>query len=171
MAMLRSASWATAVCWLAVLSLASGSDVSDATDPLLLIVPVVSGSTATTMVTSADPLAARTVVRNLVDNAVKATAAAGGGTVIVQAGKTDGGVRLEVRDNGLGFQPQEAGRLFEKFYRPGDELRRKSPGSGLGLFIVKGFMQLERGRVDARSDGPGKGAVFSVSWPAAGETT
>jgi signal transduction histidine kinase len=120
---------------------------------------------------TADPLAATTVVRNLVDNAVKATAAAGGGTVTVRAEKTDGQVRLEVRDDGLGFRPEDAGRLFEKFYRPGDELRRKSPGSGLGLFIVRGFMQLERGRVEAHSDGPGKGAVFSVSWPAARGTT
>jgi signal transduction histidine kinase len=119
----------------------------------------------------ADPLATTTVVRNLVENAVKATAAAGGGSVELRAERTDGHVRLEVRDDGHGFRREESGRLFEKFYRPGDELRRKSPGSGLGLFIVRGFMQLEQGRVDAHSDGPGKGAVFAVSWPVARDAT
>jgi signal transduction histidine kinase len=39
------------------------------------------------------------------------------------------------------------------------------------LFIVRGFMQLEQGRVDAHSDGPGKGAVFAVSWPVARDAT
>jgi len=122
-----------------------------------------------TLMMRADPVAARTVVKNLVENAVKATAAAGGGRVELGAEEKNGFVELAVRDTGIGFPPQESRKLFEKFYRPGNELRRTSTGTGLGLFIVHRLMEHEKGRVKAHSDGPGKGAVFTVSWPAAPE--
>lgn len=115
----------------------------------------------------ADPVAVRTVLRNLVDNAVKATVANGGGRVHVVAHVEDAAAAIEVRDDGVGFAPDEAQKLFDKFYRPGDELRRTSSGSGLGLYIVRRFMQLTGGRVAARSDGPGKGATFTLRWPVA----
>lgn len=115
----------------------------------------------------ADPLAVRTVLRNLTDNAIKATAATGGGTVTLRVAEEGRFVKLEVIDTGIGFPPDEARRLFEKFYRPGDELRRRSPGSGLGLYIVRRFVELEQGRVTAKSGGPGQGAAFTVLWPAA----
>ena len=50
---------------------------------------------------------------------------------------------------GVGFEPAEAEKLFEKFYRPGDELRRTSKGTGLGLYVVRRFVELERGWVTA----------------------
>ncbi len=117
----------------------------------------------------ADPVAARTVVKNLTENAVKAAAAGGGGRVELHAEEQNGFVELAVRDTGIGFAPQEGRKLFEKFYRPGNELRRTSTGTGLGLFIVQRLMHHEKGRVRAHSDGPGKGAVFTVAWPAASE--
>jgi signal transduction histidine kinase len=116
----------------------------------------------------ADPIAVRTVVRNLVENAVNATATQGGGEVVLEARAADGYVELSVHDDGIGFAPEESSHLFEKFYRPGDELRRRSAGTGLGLFIVQRLMEVARGRVAAHSDGHGRGAVFTVSWPAAG---
>jgi signal transduction histidine kinase len=114
----------------------------------------------------ADPIALRTVLSNLVDNAIKATIANGGGTVTLRAEESGQFVKLVVRDSGVGFAANETNRLFEKFYRPGDELRRKTRGSGLGLYIVRRFVELEHGRVSAHSDGPGQGAVFTVLWPA-----
>ncbi len=113
----------------------------------------------------ADPVAVRTVLRNLVDNAIKATSAKGGGSVRIAAESAGGEARVTVLDDGIGFPPAEGPRLFEKFYRPGDELRRTSPGSGLGLYIVQRFVQLTGGRVAAQSDGPGRGASFTVTWP------
>lgn len=118
----------------------------------------------------ADPLAVRTVLRNLLDNALKATVAAGGGAVTLRARADGAYVRVEIEDSGVGFAPHEAQRLFGKFYRPGDEMRRESRGSGLGLYIVRRFVELERGKVSAHSDGPGKGAVFTVLWPVAGRS-
>ncbi|HEX9636421.1 MAG TPA: HAMP domain-containing sensor histidine kinase [Acidobacteriota bacterium] len=116
---------------------------------------------------SADPDAVRTVLQNLVDNALNATAAAGGGRVLLRARAAGAAVELEVADNGIGFAPQEAGKLFGKFYRPGDEMVRRVRGSGLGLYLVQGFVTLGKGSVRAASPGPGRGAVFTVSWPIA----
>lgn len=115
----------------------------------------------------ADAAALRTVLGNLVSNAVKSTAAKGGGAVRLSARAEGRDVRVDVRDDGLGFEPKEGPRLFEKFYRPGDELRRRTEGSGLGLYIVKHFVEQGGGRVAAQSEGPGRGALFSVWWPAA----
>jgi signal transduction histidine kinase len=115
----------------------------------------------------ADPVAARTVLRNLIENALRASTASGGREIRLTGGARDRFVELEVADDGVGFQPAEADRLFEKFYRPGDELRRTSKGTGLGLYVVRRFVELERGRVSASSLGPGRGATFTVAWPAA----
>ena len=79
----------------------------------------------------------------------------------------NGFVELAVADDGVGFEPALADKLFEKFYRPGDELRRTSKGTGLGLYVVRRFVELERGWVSALSPGPGRGATFTVAWPAA----
>lgn len=114
----------------------------------------------------ADPGSLDTVLRNLIGNAVKATEGVEGSRVRLAAENGGSFVRLHVEDNGMGFPPEEAERLFEKFYRPGDEMRRRSPGTGLGLYIVKRFMELAGGEVAARSAGPGRGAVFTVVWPA-----
>lgn len=117
----------------------------------------------------ADPVATRMVVQNLIENAVKATAAAGGGRISV-TGRRDGGrVVLEVRDTGIGFPPAEGRKIFEKFYRSGDELRRVSSGTGLGLYIVQRLMHHQKGKVKAYSDGRGQGAVFTTVWPPAVE--
>jgi signal transduction histidine kinase len=112
----------------------------------------------------ADPVGVATVLRNLIENALQATEE--GGTVTVEARDDAGGVSLAVTDRGVGFEPAEARRLFEMFYRPGDELRRRKRGTGLGLYLVQRFVQLEGGTVRASSEGLGHGARFDVSWPA-----
>jgi two-component system, OmpR family, sensor histidine kinase SenX3 len=113
----------------------------------------------------ADPAALRAVLSNLLRNAVHSVAASGGGSVRVQAQRESSMIRIEVHDDGTGFEPDEARKLFDKFYRPGDELRRRTPGTGLGLYIVENFVRLAGGRVEATSPGPGQGACFRVHWP------
>jgi signal transduction histidine kinase len=56
--------------------------------------------------------------------------------------------------------------IFEKFHRLGDELRRTTPGTGLGLFIVKRLVELSGGSVEAQSAGSGRGATITLRWPA-----
>jgi K+-sensing histidine kinase KdpD len=74
-------------------------------------------------------------------------------------------IDVTVRDNGMGFPPEDSRLLFEKFYRVGDELRRNTAGTGLGLYIVQQFAALCGARVRAESDGPGHGAAVTVTWP------
>ena len=116
----------------------------------------------------ADPAAVRTVLRNLLDNALQAVAGGAGRRVRITSRGSGRLVRVRIEDDGVGFAPEEATRLFQKFYRPGDEMRRRGSGQGLGLFIVRRLVELEGGRVEAASDGPGRGAAFEVSWPIAG---
>jgi two-component system phosphate regulon sensor histidine kinase PhoR len=75
-------------------------------------------------------------------------------------------VRISVRDNGLGIEPTEHKRIFQKFYRVDDRLSREREGSGLGLAIVKHVMKAHRGRVELES-APGKGSTFSLVVPVA----
>lgn len=112
----------------------------------------------------ADAVATRMVVQNLLENAVKATAAAGGGQIMVLGRRDAKRITLEIKDDGIGFPPTENTKLFEKFYRSGDEMRRTSSGTGLGLYIVHRLMQYQKGRVKAHSEGLGRGAVFTTDW-------
>lgn len=119
------------------------------------------------LVVMADPEGLRTVLRNLVHNAIKATN--GGGLVTVQGMRENGVVRLDVQDNGVGFPPDEARRLFEKFYRVEGDNRARPGGTGLGLYLVQRCVELDGGTVRAESAGPGHGARFTVTWPTATE--
>ncbi|MEM8930736.1 MAG: HAMP domain-containing sensor histidine kinase [Acidobacteriota bacterium] len=112
----------------------------------------------------ADPVGVRTVLRNVLENALKATRD-DGGRVRLEAAATADGVRLDIADDGVGFPVDEAANLFEKFYRVGDEMRRTRPGTGLGLYLSRRFVELEGGSISARSEGPGLGARFSITWP------
>jgi signal transduction histidine kinase len=115
-----------------------------------------------------DRTAFDTILRNLIDNALKACIAADGHHIDVDIRNAGGRIELRVTDDGLGFAPEDATLMFQKFHRLGDELRRKTPGTGLGLYIVRKLAELSGGRVGASSEGPGRGAEIMVSWPAAG---
>jgi signal transduction histidine kinase len=119
------------------------------------------------LVAWADPEGVRTVVRNLLHNAIRA--ARGGHKVELRATGADGHVRLEVRDDGVGFPPREAAHLFEKFYRVNGGGPAQASGTGLGLYLVWRCVSLDGGQVTGESAGPGRGACFTVTWPAATE--
>ena len=122
---------------------------------------------AESLVIWADPEGVRTVVRNLLHNGIRA--ASRGQHVTVRGARTDGWVRLEVRDDGVGFPPHEAAHLFEKFYRVDGGGSGRVSGTGLGLYLVWRCVSLDGGRVTGESAGPGRGASFTVEWPAATE--
>jgi signal transduction histidine kinase len=113
-----------------------------------------------------DPVVVETGLRNLLDNALKACVAAKSGAIRVRGTRDAGSIALAVSDDGLGFAPEDAGLIFEKFHRLGDELRRATPGTGLGLYIVKRLVELSGGRVAAESAGLGHGATVTLRWPA-----
>ena len=111
-----------------------------------------------------DRTALESILRNLLDNSVKACVAGPGKRVEITA-RRNGKIQLTVRDDGLGFPPEEAAMMFEKFYRLGDELRRRTPGTGLGLYLVKRLAEMSGATVGATSAGPGRGAAVTVTWP------
>ncbi len=121
------------------------------------------------LVVWADRQALQTILGNLLDNAINACVAGGGKHIELTAGKSVGGITLTVRDDGAGFPPEDAKMIFEKFYRAGDEIRRSTPGSGLGLYIVKRLAALSGARVEAESKGSGRGAAFTLTWRERGQ--
>ena len=114
----------------------------------------------------ADPQRMAQVLGNLLANALRHTPAGGRVTVDVAGDQT--GARLTVTDTGAGIPAEHLPHLFERFYRVDTARDRGHGGSGIGLAIVRTLVQAHGGRVTAASDGPGTGATFTVTLPAAG---
>ena len=72
---------------------------------------------------------------------------------------------LSVRDQGNGISAKELPRIFQRFYRVGDEMTRQVPGTGLGLFLVKEIVTRHGGDVSATSRGLGLGSAFTIRLP------
>lgn len=108
------------------------------------------------------------VVNNLLNNAAKYTDT--GGTIEVCAehvSKEDGGHEAVIRvsDNGRGIDPLSLASLFDLFYQADRNLDRADGGLGIGLSLVKNLIEMHNGRVEAHSEGRGKGATFVVRLP------
>ncbi|WP_407343713.1 sensor histidine kinase [Pengzhenrongella phosphoraccumulans] len=117
-----------------------------------------------------DPERLAEVVANLLDNALRHTAAGGEVRVVVRAGEGEtppATAVLEVIDSGEGFDPADAERIFERFYRTDASRTRTSAGSGIGLTIARAIVEAHGGTLTATS-GVGSGAVFRITLPAAG---
>lgn len=99
---------------------------------------------------------------NLLDNAIKFSPR--GGKVGVALSETDGCFVLAVRDEGPGIPQAEQERIFERFYRLGDELRRETQGTGIGLSLVKSIAEAHGGVVELKS-APDKGSEFRLKIP------
>jgi signal transduction histidine kinase len=112
---------------------------------------------------NADPARLEQILLNLVQNAVKFTPA--GGEIFVAGQRTGESVRISVRDTGVGISPEILDRIGEAFQRGEVGIARPFGGLGLGLSICKALSELHRGKITAESDGPGKGAVFTIELP------
>ncbi|MBI5154842.1 PAS domain-containing protein, partial [Candidatus Poribacteria bacterium] len=102
-------------------------------------------------------------VGNLLDNALKYSEP--GSPVRVEAQQMDGGVVIQVTDQGPGIAPEHLPRLFERFYRVDRARSRELGGTGLGLSIVKHVALAHGGTAEVQST-PGRGSVFSIRLPA-----
>jgi len=109
------------------------------------------------------------VFRNLLENAVKYSEPPVEVRVRLDEG-ADGRVRAEISDRGIGIEKGELRKIFQRFYRVGRDVQRQAAGLGLGLFIVRSLVRRNGGRVEALSEGSGRGSRFVVTLRAAPET-
>jgi two-component system OmpR family sensor kinase len=112
---------------------------------------------------SADADALRTLLRNLIDNAVRYTAEHGRVDVSVETPAAPAGaVRVTVSDNGPGIEPAERARVFDRFYRRAGTAQ---PGSGLGLAIVKSIADAHGATLQLADGLDGRGVAVAVTFP------
>jgi signal transduction histidine kinase/CheY-like chemotaxis protein len=112
---------------------------------------------------SADFARLSQVVSNLLNNASKYTGE--GGRIELAASAGEGEASIGVRDNGSGIEPQLLHKVFDLFVQGERALDRGQGGLGIGLTLVKRLVELHQGRVEAASDGPGRGSTFTVTLP------
>lgn len=110
----------------------------------------------------ADPMGFTSVINNLIENAVKSSET--GTDVNVTLRDNESHVELTISDTGIGIPEAEKGRIFEKFYRVGNENTRRTSGMGLGLYIVKRFVEIYNGNIEIDNNQP-KGSRFIITFP------
>jgi PAS domain S-box-containing protein len=107
------------------------------------------------------------VVANLITNSAKYTEP--GGQISVEGLRQGDEVVLRVKDNGMGITPQLLPHVFDLFTQERQSVDRSRGGLGLGLSIVRNLVELHGGTVEAASEGPERGSLFTVRLPAAEE--
>jgi len=115
------------------------------------------------LILRADPVRLTQVVANLLTNASKYTDPEGEIALRVDCDGED--IVITVRDNGVGIAPEMLPRVFDMFWQSGSNRENRDEGLGIGLALVKGFVELHGGRVEAHSAGLNKGSEFSVRLP------
>ena len=132
--------------------------VNEPTEPILIV---------------GDPVRLTQVLANLLNNAAKYTPA--GGSIWLDVARDGQDAIITVRDTGQGIPPEMLTRIFEMFVQvdPDAARTRQNVGSvggaggglGIGLTLVKRLVEMHKGQVEARSEGPGKGSEFVVRLP------
>ncbi|MFK0343657.1 MULTISPECIES: response regulator [unclassified Pseudomonas] len=113
-----------------------------------------------------DPTRVRQIVSNLLSNALKFTRF---GRVDVRLATIVGGVRLEVRDTGIGIPEEAQARIFQPFTQAGAGITRQYGGTGLGLALTRNLCKAMQGHLHIKSD-PGFGSRFTAELPLAVHT-
>jgi two-component system CheB/CheR fusion protein len=115
-----------------------------------------------------DPTRLSQCVGNLLGNAIKFTERGGRITVRLDLEPSGGAALVQVRDTGIGMDPETLARAFDPFAQGQHGLNRSHGGLGLGLSLVRAMVQLHGGTVEARSDGQRRGTTFTIRLPLPG---
>jgi two-component system CheB/CheR fusion protein len=112
-----------------------------------------------------DPARLQQIQANLLSNASKYSAR--GSTVRLELTAPGGEAVIRVSDNGRGIRPDKLSKVFDLFTQGEQSLDRSEGGLGIGLTLLRSLVELHNGRVEAQSDGPGRGSTFTVRIPLA----
>jgi PAS domain S-box-containing protein len=110
-----------------------------------------------------DPTRLQQIIWNLLSNAVKFTPK--GGEITVELRHVESHLEVTVTDTGRGIEAEFLPHVFDAFRQGQSSTTTSRGGLGLGLAITKQLVELHGGRIEARSDGPGRGATFTVGFP------
>jgi PAS domain S-box-containing protein len=115
------------------------------------------------IIVDADPTRLAQVFSNLLNNSAKYMDR--GGHIWLTVERQGGDVAVSVKDTGIGIAADQLPRLFQMFSQVGHSLEKSQGGLGIGLTLVKRLVEMHGGRIEARSEGLGKGAEFVVRLP------
>ncbi len=106
------------------------------------------------------------IISNLLSNAIKFTAVGGRIDVDILENKSEGKhfITLAVKDTGTGIAPEKLPHIFDRFYQADTSATRQYEGTGIGLALVKEFVDLMKGTIDVESK-PGEGTTFRLNIP------
>lgn len=109
------------------------------------------------------------IMINLLDNAAKYSYDKGSIIISINNSSQENFVSIKIEDHGVGIEPENLSRIFEKFTRVENHLTRKTQGTGLGLYIVKNLIEKMGGQIFVQSSTqlPNSGSVFEVLLPVA----
>ena len=114
-------------------------------------------------IVAGDPNRLQQVFSNLLSNAIKFTPE--GGEVALTLDSAEECVVVQIRDTGIGIEPEFLPRAFEPFVQADTSNTRSYPGLGLGLAIVRHLVELHGGQIGVKSEGRGHGTTFTVTLP------
>ena len=136
------------------------SDHIDRRDPVHNIIHHIAPS----IYIKGDPIAFMSLIVNLIENAEKYSPA--GTTIEIRLTRSNQEALISVSDQGNGIPDNEREKIFEKFYRIGNEDTRRTKGTGLGLYIVKHVVDLHKGKISINRNKP-NGSIFEMTFPLA----
>lgn len=105
----------------------------------------------------------RLTIQNLLNNAIKYTSS--GKNIKIVITKKDNNVIFEINDKGIGIPKEEEQRIFSKFFRGDNAVKKETEGSGLGLFIAKNIIEAHKGEIWFESKKEGTSFFFSLPLP------
>jgi two-component system phosphate regulon sensor histidine kinase PhoR len=114
------------------------------------------------IIISSDHQLITALITNLIENAIKYSPK--GSNITIKLTELSNAVKLQIIDEGIGISNEEKQRIFDKFYRIGNEDTRKTKGTGLGLYIVKNIVKLHSGVVSVTNNTP-QGSIFEIVFP------
>ncbi len=111
-----------------------------------------------------DPNKIRTVLQNLIENAIFYSR--DDGSIVIRATLEDNHIKVSIKDNGIGIPEQQKIGIFNKFFRAENALKTRTDGSGLGLFVAKSIIEKHNGKIGFESK-EGNGTTFYFTIPCA----